>query len=55
MIVLFGCVVVFGAVLAGFVLAGGEIGALIHPTEFLTIGGAVNWRHDRDVAEKSAN
>jgi chemotaxis protein MotA len=40
MIVLVGCVVVFGAVLAGFVLAGGEIGALIHPTEFLTIGGA---------------
>ncbi len=40
MIVLLGCVVVFGAVIAGFVLAGGEVGALIHPTEFLTIGGA---------------
>jgi chemotaxis protein MotA len=40
MIVLVGCVVVFGAVLAGFVLAGGAVGALIHPTEFLTIGGA---------------
>ncbi len=40
MIVLLGCVVVFGAVIAGFVLAGGEVVALIHPTEFLTIGGA---------------
>jgi len=40
MIVIVGCIVVIGAVLAGFVLSGGEVGALIHPTEVLTIGGA---------------
>jgi chemotaxis protein MotA len=40
MFVIIGCVVVVGAVLAGFVLSGGAIGALIHPTEILTIGGA---------------
>jgi chemotaxis protein MotA len=40
MFVIIGCVVVTGAVLAGFVLSGGTIAALIHPTEILTIGGA---------------
>ena len=40
MVVIVGCIVVLGAVVAGFVLSGGEVGALIHPTEFLTIGGA---------------
>jgi chemotaxis protein MotA len=40
MVVIAGCVVVIGCVLAGFVLSGGAIGALIHPTELLTIGGA---------------
>ena len=40
MIVIVGCIVVIGAVLGGFMLAGGHIGALIHPAEFLTIGGA---------------
>ena len=40
MIVIVGCVVVVGAVLAGFVWSGGEIGALIHPAEIVTIGGA---------------
>ena len=40
MVVIIGCVVVTAAVLAGFVLSGGEIGALMHPTEVLTIGGA---------------
>ena len=40
MIVIVGCIVVVGCVLAGFVWAGGEIGALIHPSEILTIGGA---------------
>ena len=40
MIVIVGCIIVTGAVLAGFVLSGGQIGALIHPTEVLTIGGA---------------
>ncbi len=40
MLVIVGGIVVIGAVLAGFVLSGGAIGALIHPTEILTIGGA---------------
>ena len=40
MIVIVGFIVVLGAVLAGFTMAGGHVGALIHPSEFLTIGGA---------------
>ena len=40
MIVIVGCIVVVGAVLAGFTWAGGHIGALIHPSEIVTIGGA---------------
>jgi chemotaxis protein MotA len=40
MIVLVGSIVVLGAVLGGFSMAGGHVGALIHPSEFVTIGGA---------------
>ena len=40
MIVIVGCIVVVGCVLAGFMWSGGEIGALIHPAEIVTIGGA---------------
>jgi chemotaxis protein MotA len=40
MIVIIGLVVVVGAVLGGFTLAGGHVGALIHVSEFITIGGA---------------
>ena len=40
MLVIAGCVVVVGCVLAGFAMSGGAIGALIHPAEILTIGGA---------------
>ncbi len=40
MIVILGCIVVTGCVLAGFTLSGGSVGALVHPTEILTIGGA---------------
>lgn len=40
MIPIIGCIVVLGAVLTGFMMAGGHIGALIHPSEFVTIGGA---------------
>lgn len=40
MIVIVGCIVVVGAVLGGFTMAGGHIGALIHPSEIVTIGGA---------------
>lgn len=40
MMVVVGCLVVLGAVLAGFTMAGGHMHALVHPSEFLTIGGA---------------
>lgn len=40
MIVIVGFIVVIGCVLGGFTIAGGHIGALIHPSELLTIGGA---------------
>jgi chemotaxis protein MotA len=40
MIVIVGIIVVVGAVLGGFSMSGGHIGALIHPSEFVTIGGA---------------
>jgi chemotaxis protein MotA len=35
-----GAVLVLLAVLIGFSMAGGHVGALIHPSEFVTIGGA---------------
>jgi chemotaxis protein MotA len=40
MIVLVGLGVVIGAVLTGFTWAGGHFGALVHPSEIVTIGGA---------------
>lgn len=40
MFVIIGGVVVIACVLAGFTLSGGAVGALIHPYEVLTIGGA---------------
>lgn len=40
MLVIVGCFVVIGCVLAGFTLSGGHIMALVHPTELITIGGA---------------
>ena len=40
MVVIIGCIVVTGAVLAGFCLSGGQVMALFHPFELLTIGGA---------------
>jgi chemotaxis protein MotA len=40
MLVIVGCIVVIGCVLGGFILSGGHVGALIHPAELLTIGGA---------------
>ena len=40
MVAIVGFIVVMGAVIGGFVWAGGHIGALLHPSEFLTIGGA---------------
>ncbi len=40
MFVIVGYVVVLGAVLGGFILAGGHVHALIQPTEFRTIAGS---------------
>jgi chemotaxis protein MotA len=40
MIVLVGFLVVIGAVVAGFTTEGGKLGALVQPSEFITIGGA---------------
>lgn len=40
MFVIIGLIVVMGSVLGGFSMAGGKVGALIHPSEFVTIGGA---------------
>jgi chemotaxis protein MotA len=40
MFVIIGIIIVFGSVLAGFILEGGPIAALIQPLEFLIIGGA---------------
>lgn len=39
-VVLAGAALVLGAVLVGFSMAGGKVGALIHLSEFVTIGGA---------------
>ncbi len=40
MIIIVGLIVVFLSVLGGFTMAGGHIGALIHPSELVTIGGS---------------
>jgi chemotaxis protein MotA len=40
MIVIVGCIMVLGAVLAGFMWEGGHLGALIQPAELVVIGGA---------------
>jgi chemotaxis protein MotA len=40
MVVIVGLIIVLVAVLVGFTMAGGHIGALIHLSEFVTIGGS---------------
>jgi chemotaxis protein MotA len=40
MITIVGILVVLGAVMTGFTMAGGHMHALIHPSEIVTIGGA---------------
>src|SRR6266498_2734087 len=40
MIVLIGIIVVIGSVLGGFIMGGGHVGALMHLSEFVVIGGA---------------
>ena len=40
MVTIGGCLIVLGAILIGFTMAGGHVGALMHPSEIVTIGGA---------------
>ena len=40
MLTIVGFIVVIGSVLGGFSMAGGHFGALVHPSEIVTIGGA---------------
>src|SRR5258708_15208225 len=40
MTIIIGCIVVMGAVLGGFTMAGGHVHSLLHPSELVTIGGA---------------
>src|SRR5438270_9625270 len=40
MAVIVGLIMVLGAVLLGFNMAGGHVGALVHLSEFVTIGGS---------------
>ena len=40
MVVILGCLCVTGSVLGGFMMAGGHLESLVHPSEFVTIGGA---------------
>jgi len=40
MIVIIGCIIVLGSVLGGFMMAGGQVGALMHLSELIIIGGA---------------
>lgn len=40
MSIIVGCIVVVGAVLGGFTMAGGHVHALFHPSELVTLGGA---------------
>lgn len=40
MFVALGIAIVIGAVLTGFTMAGGDMHALVHPSEIITIGGA---------------
>ncbi|MGC4004325.1 MAG: flagellar motor stator protein MotA [Pirellulales bacterium] len=41
MFVILGAIIVIGGVLGGFTMAGGSFMALVHPSEIVTIGGAV--------------
>ncbi len=40
MLVIIGAIIVFGGVIAGFTMAGGQLAVLIQISEFVTIGGA---------------
>ncbi len=40
MVIIIGLIIVLGAILGGFSMAGGHVGALLHLSEFVIIGGA---------------
>ena len=40
MIVILGALIVTASIIGGFMMAGGHVGALIHVSEFIVIGGA---------------
>lgn len=40
MLMIVGLIIVFGAVMGGFLMAGGALDVLVQPSEFVTIGGA---------------
>jgi chemotaxis protein MotA len=40
MLLIVGAIIVLGSVVGGFLMAGGELGVLIQPSEFVVIGGA---------------
>jgi chemotaxis protein MotA len=40
MLLIIGLIIVFGAVIGGFMMAGGELLVLMQPSEFVVIGGA---------------
>lgn len=40
MLLIVGAVIVLGTVIGGFLMAGGELGVLVQPSEFVVIGGA---------------
>ena len=40
MVTIVGFVVVIGSILVGFMMAGGKLMALVHPSEIVSIGGA---------------
>ena len=40
MLIIVGLLVVVGAVIGGFLMAGGHLGVLVQPSEFVVIGGA---------------
>jgi flagellar motor component MotA len=54
MIAIVGAVVVLAAVLLGFTMAGGHVGALIHPSELVVIGGSALGCADNHVPQTRA-
>lgn len=40
MLVLIGLVIVFGSIATGFIMSGGQLGLLVHPSELIIIAGA---------------